>query len=660
MTCNQDKQNKPEILAPAGDKDSFLSAIAAQADSIYCGLKNFSARMQAANFSLDQLGKLVSLAEKKNIRTYLTFNTLIKPNEISKAGQLLDKLINSVRPHGFIIQDLAILYILKDLGFTGDIHLSTLAHFCLPSNLADLNQIGINRVVLPRELDLEEIKLLNQSCPTEMALETFVHGALCYGISGRCYWSSYLGGKSGLRGQCVQPCRRLYSFKGSSKRYFSCLDLSLDVLSKTLLDIPQIKAWKIEGRKKGPHYIYYTVKAYQLFRDQPQDPQAKKTALELLANAMGRQTSHFFFLPQRPHLPIKTNLENVSGQLVGHIRKNNQGNISIRPNQKLLPEDLLRIGYQDNPGHFIYKVSKYIPKGKNLSLAAKNKPTAKGIPVFLIDRKEPELKNLISRENNQLIACSSSIKYSEYMPDLPPANTKCQSSREMHVYFSQLPSGKRFGQQAIWLKASILNRVTRTLIPKIWFWLPPVIWPKEEKKFKQLIANTIHRGGKKFVLNSPWQIGLFESVKRKTIWAGPYCNLANQLAMQELKDMGFSGAFVSPELNQEDVLSLPQKNPLPLGIVIKGYWPFCISRILSPELKLGSFLESPKKELLWIDKQDQNIFLYPNWELDLSSKKSELEQAGYYLLAYIYVQLPPKLPKSSRRTSTFNWKLDLR
>jgi putative protease len=86
------------------------------------------------------------------------------------------------------------------------------------------------------------------SCPSGLELECFVHGALCYAVSGRCYWSSFLGGKSGLRGRCVQPCRRLYTHLGKTKRFFSCQDLSLDVLTKTLLDVPQVASWKIEGR----------------------------------------------------------------------------------------------------------------------------------------------------------------------------------------------------------------------------------------------------------------------------------------------------------------------------------------------------------------------------------------------------------------------------
>ena len=127
------------------------------------------------------------------------------------------------------------------------------------------------------------------ACPKDLKLETFIHGALCYGVSGRCYWSSYYGGKSGLRGRCVQPCRRLYTQGGESARFFSCSDLSVDVLVKVLMSIPEVTTWKIEGRKKGPHYVFYTVKAYQMLRDHGKDPKIKKDALAMLERGTGAQ-----------------------------------------------------------------------------------------------------------------------------------------------------------------------------------------------------------------------------------------------------------------------------------------------------------------------------------------------------------------------------------
>ncbi|MDO5483916.1 MAG: peptidase U32 family protein, partial [Desulfovibrionaceae bacterium] len=319
----------PEILAPAGDTACFLAALGAGADAIYLGLKHFSARMQAENFSLTELSRLTDLAHAENVRVYVAMNTLVKPAESAAAYRLIHRLAQQVRPDGLIIQDLALLDLARQAGFEGGLFLSTLANLTHPEALMQAADLGANRVILPRELSIDEIRRMGEACPPGLDLECFVHGALCYCVSGRCYWSSYMGGKSGLRGRCVQPCRRVYRQGGPaiqalwqqaqekkgeagqhrkpaapsspprpqksmprskehSGRFFSCLDLSLDVLAKTLLDIPHLVSWKIEGRKKGPHYVYHVVTAYRILRDNPGDAKARKYAEEVLEMALGR------------------------------------------------------------------------------------------------------------------------------------------------------------------------------------------------------------------------------------------------------------------------------------------------------------------------------------------------------------------------------------
>ncbi|MFO7817295.1 MAG: peptidase U32 family protein [Desulfovibrionales bacterium] len=283
----------PDILSPAGDTDSFLAALAAGADAVYCGLKHFSARMEARNFSIGELAALCSLARERGKKTYIAINTLIKPGEDIKAARLLARLEQQVQPTAIIASDPAMPGIARDVGFSGEIHLSTLGALTNASGLKAVQRAGFHRAVLPREMNVDEIKNLAASSPID--LEIFIHGALCYAISGRCYWSSLLGGKSGLRGRCVQPCRRLYDYKGQKGRFFSCLDLGLDVLAKALLNTPKIKALKIEGRKKGAHYVYYTTSAYRLLMDRPDDATARKDVLSLLKMSLGRGNSYLSF-----------------------------------------------------------------------------------------------------------------------------------------------------------------------------------------------------------------------------------------------------------------------------------------------------------------------------------------------------------------------------
>jgi len=189
------------ILSPAGDRDSFLAAIAAGADAIYCGMKKFSARMTAKNFALNELAALTDLARENKTKVYIAFNSILKPDEMAMAGGLVERLEKEVRPDALIISDLALPPLARQAGFSGEIHLSALGNLSFPSGLRLLaEKLGITGAVVPRELNIDEIKMMASSCPKGLSLEVFVHGALCYGVSGRCYWSSYFGGKSGLRG----------------------------------------------------------------------------------------------------------------------------------------------------------------------------------------------------------------------------------------------------------------------------------------------------------------------------------------------------------------------------------------------------------------------------------------------------------------------------
>ena len=199
---------KPEILAPAGDTQSFLAAMAAGADAVYLGLKHFSARMQADNFGSAELSRMVELANENGRRVYVAFNTLVKPDDVPAAGRLID-----VKPHGLIIQDPGVLALARQAGYEGGLFLSTLANLTHPASLLAAKELGADRVILPRELSIDEVKQISAACPEGLDLEMFIHGALCWCVSGRCYWSSYMGGKSGLRAalppriQAAQPFR---------------------------------------------------------------------------------------------------------------------------------------------------------------------------------------------------------------------------------------------------------------------------------------------------------------------------------------------------------------------------------------------------------------------------------------------------------------------
>lgn len=688
----------PEILAPAGDAASFLAGIAAGADAIYLGLKNFSARMQADNFGLEELSRLADLAHAENVRVYVAMNTLLKPGEPAQAYRLMARLTRQVRPDGLIVQDLAMPDLARQAGFEGGIFLSTLANLTHPQSLAQARALGASRVILPRELSIDEIRSMGEACPQGLELECFVHGALCYCVSGRCYWSSYMGGKSGLRGRCVQPCRRVYRQDGEaaaalarhaeraeaqaasgersrggrqrpqgsrrtgrehSGRWFSCLDLSLDVLAKTLLNIPHLVSWKIEGRKKGPHYVYHVVTAYRMLRDNPGDAAARKTAEEILRMALGRPATRARFLPQKDSVPTTPDGQTSSGLMIGKTRNEPDGRIVLKPHIPLLPQDYLRVGVEDERWHATLPVTRRIPKAGSLVLRLpKHKTPRAGTPVFLIDRREPELLGILKDWQSRLASMSS--RPSQPVDSAPRLPQPVKGGKRPDIFVrASLPQGKetRAGRhlQGLWLSPRSAG-ISRTVAPRMCWWLPPVIWPGEEESLRRAVSGLWRGGARHFVCNAPWQRGFFPEIlpEDADLTAGPFCNAANAVALDVLARMGFAAALVSPELPREDMLALPAQSPLPLGAVLTGFWPVGLSRFGLLGVKPNEPFLSPMGEPFWARQYGENIWIYPGWPLDLSAKKQEMQAAGYAFFAHLQENPPPSLP-ALRRESLFNW-----
>lgn len=657
-----DNRNKSLILAPAGDTNAFLAALAAGADAVYCGLKIFSARMEAENFSVEELGRLATLARSRNVRVHIAFNSVVKESEQDKVFRILRKLVIHVDFQALIVQDLGMLPLARKAGFKGEFHLSTLANLTHPGGLDTARKAGFTTVVLPREFTIDEIREMAARAPQGLELETFIHGALCYSVSGRCYWSSWFGGKSALRGRCVQPCRRMYGQKQQKKRHFSCMDFSADVLAKVLKDIPCLTTWKIEGRKKSPHYVYYTVKAYRLLRD---DPGRKKEALGYLDYALGREFTHYNLLPQRIGNPLDHDSETGSGLFLGRIK--NVGAPYFITREALFPGDLLRIGNEEDNFHDIQKVTRAVPKRGKFFLSKKSRfKVRKGAPAHLIDRRGSELEAELSALRQQL----DEIPRIQVRPDRDfgtdfqtPARKKNRSGLKPFdvSVFRRKPSSKfkgggaKQGGTGTWISA---NRYGTRPAGRTWLWLDPLLFPADETRCRGYVDSAVKKGARQFVLNAPWQIGLFSHPDRLNLWAGPFCNTTNSSAIRELKQMGFSGAMVSPELDRDNFLALPRTSPLPLGVVIQGNWPLAVSRIISPHLSSGALFQSPKGEGAWITRSNDNFYVYPNWRLDLTAHRDALEQAGYVCFVSL-VETIPKGVKMKDRPGLWNWHLKL-
>lgn len=655
---------KPEILAPAGNRASFLAAVAAGADAVYCGLKLFSARMAADNFDIAELARLARLARDHHVRIYIAFNTMLKPDEVDTAAQLLDQVCRYVRPEALIVQDPAFIRLARMVGFDGELHLSTLANVSFPAALSFIRKgLQVDRVVLPRELSVDEIKAMAEQCPKDLSLEVFVHGALCYGVSGRCYWSSFLGGRSGLRGQCVQPCRRVYRAGKTGERFFSCQDFSLDVLAKVLLSVDDVGAWKIEGRKKGPHYVYSTVAAYRLFRDHGSDPSAKKEALGLLENSLGRTGTHYNFLSQRPQAPVRTDVQTGSGRMAGKIQGGGNG-MFIRPRFELMNGDMLRIGYEDAAGHQLYRIARPVPKNGRLVLKpSAQKKTRPGLPVFLIDRREP----VVLSDTAGLAEAFESLPIPEIAPSLVSVSAGKANARkrkkkpaspvEMVV---RRTAGRtaRGAQAALWLASGMVPGHLAKKAGLYTWWLPPVVWPGDEKALGETVMLLLDKGARRFVLNAPWQAVFFPKNKKARLWCGPFCNIANPVSVSVMAGLGFEGVIVSPELSARDYRQLASQSTLPLGIVLSAHWPLCVSRTISADLPSGRAVKSPKGEQAWVRQYGNDYWVFPNWRFDISRYREQLAGDGFSLFVHMEEPVPDHV-QVKERPGLWNWKLNL-
>jgi putative protease len=160
-------------------------------------------------------------------------------------------------------------------------------------------------------------------------------------------------------------------------------------------------------------------------------------------------------------------------------------------------------------------------------------------------------------------------------------------------------------------------------------------------------------------LNAPWQAALFDHFKGLRVWAGPFCNIVNPLAVDTMKSLGFSGVIVSPEMGRSDILKMPLASPLPLGIVLSGLWPLCISRILSSDIQENRPFSSPKGEQTWAVKNGHDYWLFPNWKLDIASHRERLRKAGYRAFIVMHEPVPRKVGMKARE-GVWNWRIGLK
>ena len=273
-----------ELLAPAGSPEAVTAAVQAGADAVYLGYGSFNARRNAKNFSEEEFAAAVSYCHLRGAKVYLTLNTLVTDRELPQAAQLARRA-SELGADAVLVQDLGVARMLRQTVPDLPLHASTQMTLHSLDGVKAAADLGMTRVVLARELGREEIAYICRSSPIE--IEVFVHGALCMCYSGQCFFSSVVGGRSGNRGLCAQPCRLKYGWDGRAREYpLSLKDLSLAGHLRELEEMG-VACAKIEGRMKRPEYVAVVTAIYARAIREGRDPTAEE--LEQLRLAFSRQ-----------------------------------------------------------------------------------------------------------------------------------------------------------------------------------------------------------------------------------------------------------------------------------------------------------------------------------------------------------------------------------
>jgi U32 family peptidase len=261
------KKNKPELLAPAGDWEALRAACANGADAVYFGLNQFNARSRAHNFQLSELRQVMDFLHSRNVKGFVTLNILIFSDELESIVEFIRKIAEA-NVDAVIVQDIGLVRLIKQLAPDLHIHASTQMTLTEPRGIEVATQLGLDRVVLARELSAKDIRKVTQN--SDVPVEVFVHGALCVAYSGQCLTSEALGGRSANRGQCAQACRLPYQMivdgqsrdLGDRSYLLSPQDLAAYSMIDDLIDAGVI-SFKIEGRLKGGPYVAAATQTYR-------------------------------------------------------------------------------------------------------------------------------------------------------------------------------------------------------------------------------------------------------------------------------------------------------------------------------------------------------------------------------------------------------------
>jgi U32 family peptidase len=645
---------KLELLAPAGTLDVFATAVEHGADAVYIGAPALNARALARNFSYEEVAAMIAYGHTHGVKVYLAMNILVKEEEIPQVIELLT-VLSTLKPDALIIQDLGLYYLIKKYFPSIPVHASTLMAAHNSQAVSCFKGMGFKRVVLAREMTLSEIHEMHKQCDVE--LEVFVHGALCFSYSGLCLFSSFQGGKSGLRGRCVQPCRRRYTWKGKGKGpgsgyLFSMNDLeSVDV-------IPQIKAAgitsvKIEGRMRSASYVGAVVKAYRMVIDAGDKyKDVMPEARSILSQAMGRKTTTGYFLNSQAGDILSPGHSGNIGVFLGKVKSVGRDVVTLALRESVQAGDRIRL-HQEKSGERhsftlqgLLKGKKAMDQGKPGETLGLLMPGIKAVPgdsIYKVDtkqrRKDGHRQQLIDprkfqKQVKQALGDKRIAKVTaqlglQIVPDVKNIPAKAKKKRK--VVEKKIPP--------IWLKTDdlrtcllrlpynierkvlILDEKTygqlmrmkkppRHLYSGLTWGLPPIILENTLSFYRQAVAELVRKGFRYWQIGHISQLNLFPTPgktdpghsrkkgQRDIIIGADYTlNILNTLTFRYLKERGVKWSQVSIESDKKALMQIIRnKKVMKVGMTVYGRPPLFTARPTPDFFRYGQLFSSPRGE----------------------------------------------------------------
>lgn len=561
-----------ELLAPAGSFDALKAAVSSGADAVYFGGTALNARVFGKNFTDEEIIKASDYCKTFGVKSYLTLNTLVSDKELKDIIPFLE-MINSSNISAVIVQDLGLASLIKNVAPDMPIHASTQMTIHNLNGVKQAEKLGFSRVVLSRELPESELKYISENSPLE--LEAFIHGALCMCYSGQCYMSSVIGERSGNRGKCAQPCRKMYG-EGYE---LSLKDLCMADDFERFLKL-NIHSLKIEGRMKSPEYVAGVVSVYRKLIDKNRN--ATKDEIRFLADLFSRNgftNDYFKDIPSNKMFGVRTDKDKEKSREISTSFEERKIGVSAVFTAKS-GEDISLVFKNGENVAEVSASPAYEAKNKAVTAQDCKKQLEKlGGTKFVLECFEADiddnlfipmgvLNNLRRECVDKLEKDIEKCEKREFFNSFPQVNKKEQHESNI-AYCETEEQAFAVGENAD-LILMPLSKIKQNYFSKTVAVLPEIIFDREFDEIKDMLEKCRKSGINKVVCNN---LGQIEWCKNEgfEVHGGTGLNLFNSLAMQKAKEMGLKSTVMSFEMNSAQIRDIIK--PLPVYVFAYGRYP---------------------------------------------------------------------------------------